>query len=127
MNTADLPLGKWHIFGNEELGELVITSLDTLGNLEGTVFGDKISGRFHASSGNIHFLRVTGTPPPLHSGDTRPYTYVFQIYSGHLSTVAKNVDISQYLLAGSYVTLLPPSVPASPDFGWYATISIKAS
>lgn len=102
MSQAGLPSGKWKMYGNEEQGELDIFSVDALGNLEGTVFGDRISGRFHTPSGTLYFLRLLSTPPPLASSDVLASDqYVFQVYNGHVSIVAQNVDYPQYLLAGS--------------------------
>ena len=108
MSQVDLPIGKWQIYGNEEQGGLDISDVDSQGNFTGSAFGDKISGSFHGVSRKIHFARRFAS-----SVDT------FQVYTGHLSIVAINVDNTQYLLAGSYETFPGPVT----EFGCYATIA----
>ena len=108
MSQVDLPIGKWQIYGDEEQGGLDISAVDSQGNFTGSAFGDKISGSFHGVSRKIHFARRFAS-----SVDT------FQVYTGHLSIVAINVDNTQYLLAGFYETFPGPVT----EFGWYATIT----
>jgi hypothetical protein len=103
---TSLPTGTWQIYGTEEQGQLVISSVDNQGKLTGTAFGDNITGSFHAASGVIHFARTID--PSLHK---------HRIYSGHISIVISG-EPTQYLLAGSYHTM-PYSL--GPRFGWYAT------
>jgi hypothetical protein len=109
MATLNLPTGTWSIFGNEEQGQMVITAVDSQGNLTGTAFGDPITGAYHAPSGLIHFSRKVD-PSILKS----------QVYTGHISIVTTGVDAPQYLLAGSYITI---PFGLRPHFGWYATIT----
>lgn len=106
---VNLPAGTWQIFGDHERGELVITSIDSKGNIKGTAFGDEIiSGAFHAPSGEICFSRrLKGLV------DTQTYT-------GHISIISINVDAPQYLLAGSYITI---PFGLRHRYGWYATIT----
>ena len=107
--AISLPLGKWNIYGNEEQGSLEITSVDNMGNLTGTAFGDNITGAFHAPSGVIQFARRMN-----------PSALDHQVYTGYISIVAINVDAPQYLLAGSYYTF---PFGLWPHYGWYATIT----
>jgi hypothetical protein len=104
-----LPTGHWRIYGNEEQGELVISTIDNQGKLTGTAFGDQISGFFHVPSGEIYFERAVN-----------PSILEYQTYTGHTSIVTTNVDAPQYLLAGSYHTI---PFGLRPQFGWYATIT----
>jgi hypothetical protein len=104
-----LPTGTWQIYGNEEQGQLVISSVDNQGKLTGTAFGTEITGSYNASSGQIHFAR-----------QIKPNLADWQVYTGYISIVAINVDAPQYLLAGSYITI---PFGLRHHFGWYATIT----
>src|SRR5579862_9014781 len=104
MPQIQLPTGTWAIFGDEEQGQLVITSVDNHGNLSGTAFGTPIMGIFDANSGLIHFSRKIGST----GIDTQSYT-------GYISIVSTGVDAPSYLLAGSYIQL-PFGLRAR--FGW---------
>jgi hypothetical protein len=100
-----LPTGKWSIYGNEEQGELYISSQTR--NWTRTAFGDKIKGSFSGTSGEIRFARVWED-----ALDTS------QVYTGNLSTL-KNGD---YLLGGSYYQI-EANVVLAEQYGWYATKS----
>lgn len=108
MSEIALPTGKWKIYGNQEQGELDISSVDNQGKLTGSAFGDKITGLFNESSGEIHFARQLS-----------PNLLDAQVYDGHISLVEKGVDRPEFLLAGSYITI-PFGLRA--QHGWYATI-----
>jgi hypothetical protein len=112
MNNQDIvniPTGKWKIFGNMEEGELDISSIDSNGNLKGTAFGSPIQGFYHAASGQIHFSRVMGVDQS-------------QVYDGQISIIKINVDVADYLLAGSYV-IFTSGFRGRPKLGWYATLN----
>ncbi len=112
ITNIRLPTGKWRIFGNEEEGELDITSVDNQGQLTGTAFGTKITGLYNTSSGEIHFERQ------IKSG-----LLDWQTFTGYISLAKKghNQGAGDYLLAGSYC-----NVPFGLGrfFGWYATTTI---
>lgn len=45
-----------------------------------------------------------------------------QVYDGQISIIRINVDVADYLLAGSYVTFTS-GFRGRPKLGWYATIN----
>jgi len=111
MENLMLPTGKWTIYGNKEGGLLEISSIDSEGNLTATAFGDKITGSFNVSSGEITFTRT-----PKGSVDT------WQLYTGYISMWYGGEDGQGgeiYLLGGSYSNVGVGTV--FHRFGWYAT------
>ncbi len=108
MSGINLTTGTWKIFGNNEKGDLVITSVDSQGKFTGTAFGDNITGLFTISSGEITFGRKVN-----------PGLLDTQVYTGYISLVELGVDRPQFILAGSYITI-PFGLRAR--YGWYATI-----
>jgi hypothetical protein len=109
MSGIQLVKGKWRIYGNEEEGELDISGIDSNGNVTGTAFGDKISnGSFSVSSGEITFI-------------ARMKLDTWQLYTGYISKIRTKLDISDYLLAGSYANIVVGKEMSR--YGWYATIT----
>jgi len=104
-----LPTGTWKIYGNEQHGDLIISSVDGFGKLKGTAYGSDITGSFNWSSGQIHFVR-----------QVKPNLPDWETYTGYMSIVATNVDSPQYLLAGFYVSS-KHLTSLRHHFGWYAT------
>ena len=109
MSGIQLVKGKWKIYGNEEEGELDIGDVDSHGTVTGTAFGDKISNSsFSVSSGEITFT-------------TKMKLDTWQLYTGYISKIRTKVDISDYLLSGSYANVVVGKEMSR--FGWYATIT----
>jgi hypothetical protein len=109
MSGIQLLKGKWKIYGNEEERELDINGIDSQGNATGTAFGDKINnGSLVFSSGEITFI-------------TRMKLDTWQLYTGLISKIRTRVDISDYLLAGSYANVVIGKEMSR--YGWYATIT----
>src|SRR5438105_2103726 len=75
LAQAPFPTGTWQINGNGAEGHLVIKSIDGLGNVSGTIYGEKIiAGVYDAKTKCLSFLRVYQLPSPGHQAWTG---YVF--------------------------------------------------
>jgi len=89
-------VGTWNVYGNGYGGSLVITSVDSSGNLAGTFFGANILGFYSASEYKITFIRVISSAPSTwqvyvgYYALTGPATFngYFDAYSGTGATAA---------------------------------------
>ena len=68
------PLGYWGIWANGHQGPLTISAVDQQGNIEGEVFGNRISGFWDGTAKKITFMRRS------HPADDS----AMQIYTGYL-------------------------------------------
>jgi len=59
------PTGTWQINANRFRGDLVISSVDAQGNLNGTVLGDPIVGFWDEGSQKITFARSLNSADPF--------------------------------------------------------------
>ena len=110
--TTSLPTGKWTINGNSFLGELNITSVDSQGNLTGTVYGQQITGFWDGVSNKITFIRVP-TNPSVSSQ--------YQIYTGFM--FRDNATDPTYTLTGYFEAFSGTGATAKRVlYGWYARI-----
>lgn len=115
-----LPLGNWQIEVNGFGGILNISSIDSTGKINGTMFGSGslctiafpciIDGSFDGRSGKINFTSHTTIPT---------FIAVINNYTGQLFQKVM-IDFTVYTLVGIGTTVSP--VPGT-QFGWDATIS----
>jgi hypothetical protein len=125
-----LPLGTWKLEVNGIGGILNITSVDSMGKIQGTMYGGQsqsnvtvvcpvahpctIDGSFDGKTGKLSFKST----PTIEFRIPIP----FQNYTGYLSKKVM-IDFIVYTLAGTGRSFLPDP---SPEFGWYATINCIA-
>jgi len=82
---AQLPTGVWKINGNGWEGELVIAGIDGFGNVNGTIYGDRITGVYDARTQCLSFLRTNKIASQAWKG------YVFDVVGTHY-TIAGTVQ-----------------------------------
>jgi hypothetical protein len=106
-----LPVGTYTINANGTKGTLVIGSTST-GSVNGTVFGQPISGFFDETEQEFHFLRVTSSE-----------LATFQVYQGTLFSFSPTASTNIFTLAGEFLSF-PATGPAAPST-WLAQLSQK--
>ena len=121
------PTGTWQINANGFRGELVISSVDSQGNLSGTVFGDPIVGFWDETSQKIIFARSLNPADPS----------TLQVYTGfHFDanellfpvggTVQPPVPPFPFrMLTGSFEAFAGGGgVVSRPTYGWMARMNV---
>jgi hypothetical protein len=122
--TPSLPAGDWWLLANGYEGTLHISSVDTYGNLSGTVFGKPISGFWDGFAGKISF--EISDPPSLdlqvYTGfldehDSMEWHYrgmhgYFQAFSGTGAKATRSV----YPWRASLATTAPPQTVESSNY-----------
>ncbi len=115
-----LETGTWTINQNGSVGQLTITSVDTAGNVRGTLFGALISGFWNEVSQKLTFISAVPSPPnPAQEAS---------VYTGYLFADQFRIPGIKggtvFTLAG-YVAVFQAAVSAErPTFGWYAQIGV---
>ena len=113
-SAQTLPQGQWAINGNSFEGQLNITSIDANGNLQGTVYGQQISGFWDGTSQKITFMRLTNPSDPS----------TFQIYTGFLFRNQNGGDML-YTLTGFFEAFQGTGgVAQRVLYGWFAQINV---
>jgi hypothetical protein len=122
------PTGTWQVNANGFRAELVISSVDSQGNLSGTVFGDPIVGFWDETSQKIIFARSLNSADP----------FALQVYTGfHFdanqplfsagAAIQPPAPPFQFrMLTGSLETFSPQGggVASRPTFGWMARMNV---
>lgn len=103
---AQLPTGTWKVNATGFEGELVIKSVND-GKVEGTIFGDAITGSYEEKTKCLSFLRLQEKAN--------------QGYKGYLFSKTVGGDV-HYSLAGTFQAFYV-SGDGRTEFGWYATIT----
>ncbi len=105
---------KWTINGNSFVGELNITSVDSQGNLTGTVYGQPITGFWDGVSNKITFIRVPANP----SASSQ-----YQIYTGFM--FRNNATDPTYTLTGYFEAFSGTGATARRVlYGWFAQVRV---
>ncbi len=101
--------GVWDIWANGFASTLRITSVDDLGNVQGSVFDNLLTGYWDEESRTLTFLRIPNGAYPA----------TFQVYVGHMF---QNQDGGfNFSLAGSFVAFAGTGATAQrAEFGWVA-------
>jgi hypothetical protein len=118
-------MGTWQINANGWRGELVISSVDSAGNLSGTVFGNPIVGFWNDVSQEITFARSLNSADP----------FALQVYKGfHFdanqplfssSGGAPTPPFAFRMLTGSFEAFSAGGGSASrPTYGWMARMEV---
>jgi hypothetical protein len=123
----NLPIGKWSIYVNGFTGILNISSVDSTGKVQGTLYG--VGGNSGVS--NVTLLCILEHPCTIDGsfdGKTGKVTFKStptidfvpssQTYTGYLSQVLSGIDLKIYTLAGIGRSF---TIHPGPEFGWYAT------
>jgi len=108
--------GSWEVIANGYSLQLNITSIDTLGNLTGTLVQgtrvDPITGFWSESSKKITFVRTITNPS------------IIQVFTGYLlnaGTTFCQVGEFQHMMAGSFEAFASTGATAARSvFGWTA-------
>jgi hypothetical protein len=108
--------GTWKINANGFEGDLNIDSVDSQGNLSGTVFGNNILGFWDDVAMKITFIRVVDPSNPS----------TFQIYTGFLFQNPTQPDAGDnvtFTLTGSFEAFSGTGAVAQRVvYGWFAQI-----
>jgi hypothetical protein len=106
---ASVLLGRWDIWANGFASTLLITSIDDLGNVQGSVFDNLLTGFWDEESRTLTFLRIPNGANPA----------TFQVYVGHMF---QNQDGGfNFSLAGSFEAFAGTGATAQrAEFGWVA-------
>jgi hypothetical protein len=117
--SVSLIEATYTINGNGHLGDLVITSIDASGNLNGTVFGQPIIGFWDEDGQKITFMRIIDAGDP---SKTQIYTgYRFRTEGGCEDGVGDVCDT----LTGSFEAFSGTGGSADRSvYGWYAFAGI---
>jgi pimeloyl-ACP methyl ester carboxylesterase len=98
----------WDIWANGFASTLRITSIDDLGNVQGSVFDNLLTGFWDEESRTLTFLRIPNGAYPA----------TFQVYVGHMF---QNQDGGYFSLAGSFEAFAGTGGTAQrAEFGWVA-------
>ncbi len=110
--------GTWNMNGNGYQGQLIVTSVDAQGNLNGTVYNNPIQGFWDESSQKITFMRIITASDPSR----------LQIYTGYLFKTPPRPRAGQnftYTLSGFFEAFAGTGASAQRNlFGWYASITV---
>jgi hypothetical protein len=111
---ASVPAGTWKFNGDSYEGDLIL-EVKERGKISGTVYGNQISGMYHAATKRLNFIRM---------GDPQDPTS-FQAYKGYLFRNTDG-DKVRYTLAGTFypTDLAKGSADAVPEMGWFAQITV---
>jgi hypothetical protein len=123
----NLPIGKWSIYVNGFIGILNISSVDSMGKVQGTMYG----AGGNSSVSNVTLLCIVAHPCTIDgsfdgqtgklsfkSTPTIDFVPSFQNYTGYLSQVLSGIDLKIYTLAGIGRSF---TIHPGAEFGWYAT------
>lgn len=111
--STSLIVGDWLIDANGFPGTLRIHSVDSKGNVDAEVFGNKIVGFWDEESKTFTFVRIIDEADPS----------TFQIYTGYL--FANPGTAGSNSLAGSFEAFRGSgATPSRTVFGWLAQITI---
>ncbi len=104
LQACSLSRGTWNIDANGSQGALVISTLDTSGNVTGSILGDNFTGRWDPASKMLTFDR------PLRG------VSLTQHYTGaYLPYVDPTTRVFEFTLAGLFTE---DTIQGS--FGWFA-------
>jgi len=104
LQACNLSRGTWNVDANGAQGALIINTLDTNGNVTGTLLGDTFSGSWDHANRLLTFDRpLQGVPLKQH------YT------GGYIPYVVPGTGVFLYTLAGLFTE---DTVQGS--FGWFA-------
>jgi hypothetical protein len=121
------PTGTWQVNGNGFRGELVIAAVDAAGNLNGTIYGDAISGFWDETTQRIFFSRNLNPNDP-----TALQVFTGYHFDANQSLFPKGPAVSppappfQFrMLTGDFVAFAGGGGVASrPAYGWMARIDV---
>ena len=116
-NPNSLQQTIWSINANGQKGELKINSVNTQGNITGTVFSNPIIGFFDGPLGKITFTRIINESDPS----------TFQVYTGYIFDNFCGHHCAYATLTGSFQTFShseDTTAEKAGVYGWYANTTI---
>jgi hypothetical protein len=127
----NLPIGKWSIYVNGFTGILNISSVDSMGKVQGTMYSASSSNSnvtalctvAHPCTVDGSFVGKTGKLSFKSTPTIETFVPSFQSYTGYLSKKVE-LDVIIYTLAGTGRSYSPDP---GPEFAWYATKTCLAT
>lgn len=114
---SQLAQGTWTVNANGHIGKLEV-SVDSQGNLNGSIFGNRISGFWDSTGDKITFIRIIDPQNAIKE----------QVYTGYLIEGGENLNgsgVRPFYLTGSFEAFSGTGAVASRVlYGWYGRISL---